>query len=65
MLGKFLTQIALCGVAAANLLPRQTEAPITPVARAEEAAPTSITVISDCHLHVSDLYVYTWEMLLW
>ncbi|KAK3181143.1 high-affinity Zn(2+) transporter zrt1 [Lecanicillium sp. MT-2017a] len=51
------TQIALCGVAAANSMPRQTPAPlITPVARAEDAESTSITKITSCHLHGSDLY---------
>lgn len=54
------TQIALCGVAAANSMPRQTPAPlITPVARAEDAESTSITKITSCHLHGSDLYVHT------
>lgn len=47
--------LALCGLAAADLLPRQTPAPTTTAASAPE-----VTAITGCHFHGSQMYVSRW-----
>ncbi|CAG9941358.1 unnamed protein product [Clonostachys rosea f. rosea IK726] len=51
MSAKTCLTLALCGLAMADLVPRQTQAPTT-------TAQAQVTAITGCHLHASDLYCF-------
>ncbi|CAI6093342.1 unnamed protein product [Clonostachys chloroleuca] len=51
MSAKTCLTLALCGLAMADLAPRQTQAPTT-------TAQAQVTAITGCHLHASDLYCF-------
>ncbi|CAH0019185.1 unnamed protein product [Clonostachys rhizophaga] len=51
MSAKTCLTLALCGLAMADLAPRQTQAPTT-------TTQAQVTAITGCHLHASDLYCF-------